>query len=108
MLPHRSAHIPARQEFPIEELFALKQILGRISIPLGSSLGAFDGFEGLIRVYHVDGWLDFFWRNIEQPQWDPLLEFIRDVRARFLPDTSLRITPKKGMRAERFDVPLES
>jgi hypothetical protein len=82
-----------------------KPELARISIPLGSSLGAFDGFEGLIRVYHVGGWLDFFWRNIEQPRWEPLLEFIRDVRARFLPDTSLRITPKKAVRADRLDLP---
>ena len=56
------------------------------SIPLGSSLGAFDGAEGLIRVYHVgQGWIDFFFRNTEQPQWEPLLEFIRQTAERYLP-----------------------
>ena len=95
-------------EFAIEELWALQKRLDGISIQLGARVAAFDGFEGLIRVYHpCEGWVDFFWRNIQQPQWDPLLQFIREVRQRFLPDTSLRITPRRGMRADRLDVPLE-
>jgi hypothetical protein len=96
------------REFPIEELESLRKRLYAITIPLGARVAAFDGFEGLIRVYPpCEGWIDFFWRNIEQPQWEPLLAFIRETRQRFLPDTSLRITPKKGMRADRLDVPLE-
>ncbi len=64
------------REFPIEELWALEKTLKVISIPLGSSVGAFHGGSGLTRIYHVrEGWIDFFYRNIEQPQWNPLLEF---------------------------------
>ena len=37
---------------PLEELEALEKTLKAISIPLGSSVGAFDGGSGLIRVYH--------------------------------------------------------
>jgi hypothetical protein len=73
-------------EFPLEELETLEKTLKAISIPLGSSLGAFDGAEGLIRVYHGgQGWIDFFFRNTEQPQWEPLLEFIRQTAERYLP-----------------------
>jgi hypothetical protein len=55
-------------EFPLEELEALEKILKAISIPLGSSVGAFDGGSGLIRIYHgCEGWIDFFYRSIEQP-----------------------------------------
>src|SRR4029077_18200081 len=54
-------------EFPLEELESLEKTLKAISIPPGSSLGAFDGAEGLIRVYHGgQGWIDFFFRNTEQ------------------------------------------
>jgi hypothetical protein len=67
-------------------LEALEKTLKAISIPLGSSVGAFDGGSGLIRVYHGrEGWIDFFHRNIEQPQWDPLLAFIQQTTERFLP-----------------------
>jgi len=73
-------------EFPLEELETLEKTLKAISIPLGSSLGSFDGAEGLIRVYHGgQGWIDFFFRNTEQPQWEPLLEFIRQTAERYLP-----------------------
>jgi hypothetical protein len=48
-------------------LEALEKTLKAISISLGSSLGAFDGAERLIRVYHAgQGWIDFFFRNTEQ------------------------------------------
>jgi hypothetical protein len=63
-------------EFPLEELEALEKTLKAISISLGSSVGAFDGSEGLIRVYHTDGWIDLFYRSIGQPQWDPLWELL--------------------------------
>ena len=39
-------------EFPLEELEALEKTLNAISIPLGSSVGAFDAGCGLIRIYH--------------------------------------------------------
>ena len=73
-------------EFPLEELEALEKTLKAISIPLGSSVCALDGVSGLIRIYHGhEGWIDFFYRNIEQPQWDPLLAFIHETTERFLP-----------------------
>jgi hypothetical protein len=73
-------------EFPLEELEALEKTLKAISIPLGSSVGAFDGGSGPIRIYHGrEGWTDFFYRNIEQPQWVPLLAFIHETTERFLP-----------------------
>ena len=73
-------------EFPLEELEALEKTLKAISIPLGSSVGAFDGGSGLIRVYHGrEGWTDFFYSNIEQPQWNPLWAFIHETTERFLP-----------------------
>ena len=72
--------------FPLEELEALEKTLKAISIPLGSSVGAFDGGSGLIRIYHGrEGWIDFFYRNIEQPQWNPLWAFIQQTTERFLP-----------------------
>jgi hypothetical protein len=59
-------------------LEALEKILKAISIPLGSSIGASHGGSGLIRIYHGrEGWIDFFYRNIQQPQWDPLFRFHR-------------------------------
>ena len=62
---------------------ALEKTLKAISIPLGSSVGALHGGSGLIRVYHgCEGWIDFFYRNIEQPQWDPLLAFIHGTTER--------------------------
>jgi hypothetical protein len=62
---------------------ALEKTLKAISIPLSSSVGAFDGGSGLIRIYHGrEGWIDFFYRNIEQPQWDPLLAFIHETTER--------------------------
>ncbi|MET0224149.1 MAG: hypothetical protein ABW346_07210 [Terrimicrobium sp.] len=73
---------------PDYELEALEKTLKAISIPLGSSVGAFHGGSGLIRIYHGrEGWIDFFYRNIEQPQWDPLLAFIHETTERFLPST---------------------
>ena len=79
-------------EFPFEELETLEKTLKAISIPLGSSVGALHGGSGLIRVYHGrEGWIDFFYRNIEQPQWDPLLTFIRETTERFLPSPPSQI-----------------
>ena len=73
-------------EIPLEELKALEKPLKAISIPLGSSVCALDGGSGLIRIYHGhEGWIDFFYRNIEQPQWDPLLAFIHETTERFVP-----------------------
>ena len=73
-------------EFPLEELETLEKTLKAISIPLGASVGALHGGSGLIRIYHGrEGWIDLFYRNIEQPQWDPLLAFIRETTERFLP-----------------------
>jgi hypothetical protein len=45
-----------------------------ISIPLGSSVFAFDGSPGLIRVYHGSGnnWIDLRYDSIEQPEWEPV------------------------------------
>ena len=80
---------------------ALEKTLKAISIPLSSSVGAFDGSEGLIRVYHTDGWIDLFYRNIEQPQWDPLLAFIHETTERFLP------SPPAEMQQNLFDDPPE-
>ena len=72
--------------FPLRELEALEKTLKAISISLGSSVGASHGGSGLIRIYHGrEGWIDFFYRNIRQPQWDPLLAFIRETTERFLP-----------------------
>ena len=73
-------------------MWALKKTLRAISIPLGSSLAAIDGSDGLIRVYHsCGGWIDFFWSGVQQPEWKPLLEFIREVRQRFLRTTPSEI-----------------
>ena len=73
-------------ELPLEELEALEKTLKAISIPLGSSVCALDGGSGLIRIYQGgQGWIDFFFRDTEQPQWEPLLEFIRQTAERFLP-----------------------
>jgi hypothetical protein len=81
-------------------LEALEKILKAISIPLGSSVGAFDGRSGLIRIYHGrEGWIDFFYRNIEQPQWDPLLAFIHETTERFPP------SPPAEMPGNFFDDP---
>ena len=88
-------------EFPIEELEALEKILKAVPIPLGSSVGPFDGGSGLIRIYRgCEGWIDFFYRSIEQPQWDPLLEFIRQTSERFFP------SPPSEMHGNFFDDPL--
>ena len=85
-------------EFPLEELEALEKTLKAISIPLGSSVCALDGVSGLIRIYHGhEGWIDFFYRNIEQPQWDPLLAFIHETTERFLP------SPTSEMQGSLFD-----
>jgi hypothetical protein len=73
-------------EFPLDELEALEKTLNAISIPLGSSVGAFDAGCGLIRIYHGrESWIDFFCRHIEQPQWDALSAFIHETTERFLP-----------------------
>src|SRR5258705_11249994 len=83
-----------------------------ISIPLGSSVGAFDGGSGLIRIYHGrEGWIDFSYRNIEQPQWVPLLAFIHETTERFLPapaempgdlrESPTRIANRKFMEEKR-------
>ena len=37
-------------EFPLEELEALEKILKAVPIPLGSSVGPFDGGSGLIPI----------------------------------------------------------
>jgi hypothetical protein len=79
-------------EFAIEELWALQKTLKAISIPLGSSVGVFDGGSGLIRVYHGrEGWIDFFYSNIEQPQWNPLWAFIQQTTEQFLPSSASEI-----------------
>jgi hypothetical protein len=73
-------------------LEALEKTLEAISIPLGSSVGAFDGGSGLIRVYHGrEGWIDFFYSNIEQPQWNPPWAFIQQTTERFLPSAPSEI-----------------
>ena len=61
-------------EFPLEELEALEKTLKAISISLGSSVFAFDGSPGLIRVYHGSGnnWIDLRYDSIEQPEWEPV------------------------------------
>jgi hypothetical protein len=88
------------REFPLEKLEALEKALKAISIPLGSSVGAFHGGSGPIRIYHGrEGWIDFFYRNIEQPQWDPLLAFIRETTERFLP------SQPSEMQGNFFDAP---
>jgi hypothetical protein len=87
-------------EFPLEELEALEKTLKEILIPLGSSVGASHGGSGLIRIYHGrEGWIDFFYRNVEQPQWDPLLAFIHETTERFLP------SPSSEMEGNFFDAP---
>ena len=79
-------------EFALEELEALEGTLKAISIPPGSSVGAFDEGSGLIRIYHGhEGLIDFFYRDIEQPQWDPLFIFIHETTERFLPSPQSHI-----------------
>jgi hypothetical protein len=47
--------------------------LKAISIPVGSTVRAPDSGSGLILIYHGHkDWIDFFCRNIEQPQWATL------------------------------------
>ena len=85
-------------EFPLKELEALEKTLKAISISLGSSVGALHGGSGLIRIYHGrEGWIDFFYRNIEQPQWDPLLAFIHETTERFRRPRSLRCRETSSM-----------
>jgi hypothetical protein len=67
---------------------APEKTLKAISIPLGSSVGAFDGGSGLIRIYHGgQGWIDFFFRDTEQPQWERNEKISTDFQPRnyFLP-----------------------
>jgi hypothetical protein len=72
------------------KLAALEKTLKAISIPVGSSVGGFDGGSGLIRVYHGrEGWIDFFYSNIGRPQWNPLWAFIQQTTERFLPSDRL-------------------
>ena len=54
-------------EFPLEEL-EFEKTLKAISISLGSSVFAFDGSPGLIRVYHGSGnnWIDLRYDSIER------------------------------------------
>ena len=40
-----------------------------------------------------EGWIDFFYRNIEQPEWEPLLEFIRQTAERYLPSSPATAWP---------------
>ena len=80
---------------------ALEKTLEAISIPLGSSVGAFHGGSGLIRIYHGrEGWIDFFYRNIERigtSSWaDP--EFVRDWYPPKLPAAA-----RLGWYAQHFD-----
>ena len=77
----------SRGEFPLEELEALEKTLKAISIPLGSSVFAFDGSPGLVRVDRGSGnnWIDLRYDSIEQPEWEPLLAFIHETSERFLP-----------------------
>jgi hypothetical protein len=87
---------------PLEELEELEKTLKAISIPLGSSVGAPDGGSELIRIYRGhEGWTDFFYRNIEQPQSDPLLAFIHETTERFLP------SPPAETEENFFDHPPE-
>ena len=44
-----------------------------------------------------EGWIDFFYRNIEQPQWNPLLAFIHETTERFFP------SPTSEMPGNLFD-----
>jgi hypothetical protein len=99
---HSDIHGEFREcEFPLEELEELERTLKAISIPLGSSVGAPDGGSGLIRIYHGhEGWIDFFYRSIDQPQWDPLLAFIHETTERFLPSPA-------EMQQNLFDDPPE-
>jgi hypothetical protein len=56
-------------EFPLEDLETPENTLKAISILLGSSVGAFDGGSGLIRIYHGrEGWIEDRWAyNMEPP-----------------------------------------
>jgi hypothetical protein len=88
-------------ELPLEELEELEKTLKAISIPLGSSVGAPDGGSELIRIYRGhEGWTDFFYRSIDQPQWDSLLAFIHETTERFLPSPA-------EMQQNLFDDPPE-
>ena len=74
-------------EFPLEELEELEKTLKAISLPLRSSVGTPDRGSGLIRIYNGhEGWIDFFYRSIDQPQWDSLLAFIHETTERLLID----------------------
>jgi hypothetical protein len=83
----------------------LQKTLKAISIPLGSNVAGFDGGSGLIRIYHGrEGWIDFFYSNIEQSQWNPLLTFIHETTEPFLPSPPsagelLRWSPARGSPA---------
>ena len=52
-------------EFPLKDFDALRKRLKAISIPLDGGALAFDGPQGLIRVYDSDAYLDFFYRSAE-------------------------------------------
>ena len=88
-------------EFPLEELEELEKTLKAISLPLRLSVGTPDRGSGLIRIYNGhEGWTDFFYRDIDQPQWDPLLAFIHETTERFLPSPA-------EMQQNLFDDPPE-
>jgi hypothetical protein len=61
-------------------------------------------------VYHGgQGWIDFFFRNTEQPQWEPLLEFIRQTAERYLPSPPATPWPDllKDAEPQEFALPEE-
>ena len=58
-----------------------------------------------------EGWIDFFHRNIEQPQWESALAFIHETNERFLssppsPPYLFAGTPKLAKPARYFPQPL--
>ena len=85
--PYEETEVFQECRIPLPELEALKRHLAGIAIPLGHSLSAFDGGSGMIRIYHPQaGLIDFVFQNTEQPEWQPLLDFIDKVSERLIPE----------------------
>jgi hypothetical protein len=70
------------------------------SIPRGASVAAFDGSDGLIRIYHpCEGWIDLFWRNIQQAAVGSIARIYLRDEGTILP------SPPEVMHGNFFDDP---
>lgn len=86
------AEVMQENYISLDELQWHREKLHDISIPLRHSVGAFAGSSGTIRVYHSrSGGIDFHFKNTEQLEWQPLLNFILDLRKSLVPDRILQV-----------------